>query len=1072
MKNHIRRGVCNKDFPHHNRQPSFAWLILILSFVFTLGCENISKPESTNDVTAHWSEDDQSLHVSGSAPTSLESIEIHDAASNTLLGKAIVKADGTWSAIASTAACEIHVTLPSGQQTFSVADAPDNCTGSSSYARAISAGGVITAAADIPENVLFDNNPVILNTVPNAVILSPPQNISINAGQIVNFQGIAVGSGVTPPFSYTWNFGGAAPNSTIQNPGSIRFDVPGTYFIQLSAMDNLGIPDPTPAVRTITVNGPNFPNNTIPIPSITSPIATNGIVTANVGESIFFSGTATDGSGINSFTYEWDFSGVYPTQFGSTAGSIPFSREGTYLVSLYATNAQGIRSTTPAMVTILVSPTVGVNQAPTGTITRPRNDVTIQAGEALNFRARGQDPDNTLPLYYSWDFQGVAPPISMSPDNTAGRVTFSNPGVYYVKLTVSDSAGSSDPNPPVRVVTVLSDATPPPGNGTLNSQITSPASDITISPGQSVFFSGQVATPTNVPGPLQYYWSFGGAAVDSTLQSPGSITFPNPGQYFVTFTAMDNFGNSVGAPSSRTITVVDPSTVNVNITSPQDRTTISLGQTISLIGQVGNNSGFTNLSYRWTIKQRGADGNIFRSTQLSPGTYTFSQPGEYVVRFRVRGTDPFGNPTVNTTAKSRITVSGVGTVPPIPGTANTGAAIMLPTSDMVIYTGNQVDFEANTIVGSNINYAWDFSGARSPSSRRNPRPITFETAGTYFVTLRVTGSVNGLPLNLFDQRTITVLQQNPSFPPVPTPGSNGTGIMLPITDQVINVGQSVDFEANTVVGNNIAYNWDFGGARSPSSRRNPRPVTFNTPGNYLITLLTTGTATNGFPINSFDQRNITVLQSTNPFPPGGNPLPLGTGILSPASDTVINIGNSVNFEASLISGGNNISYQWDFGTVRSPSNRRTPSNVRFNNPGSYLVSVRITGTVNGLPFNAFDQRVITVLQTGGGFPPTPPLPPVNGNSMPEGFIVEPAQSVISTRVGQSVRFSGNGFDPLGIGALTFQWSFGGAQRNIVAQTPGSISFNRPGTYVVSLLVQNAAGQFDSTPPTVVVSVTP
>ena len=1070
--------TCGKNNTIGNRQKkinnsSFLIFLLSLSMLLLIGCENQPDSNANYGVSAVWDADTATLNVSGTTSANENSVQIHDAADGSLLGMASVKGDGSWSATATTPACEVHVALPEGTTTFPVQNTPEDCTGSASFARAILENGKVTSAADIPSNVLVVDNPVLLNTVPNAVILDPPQNLTINAGQIVNFQGVATGTGVAPPFSYFWNFGGAAPNSAIQNPGSIRFDVPGTYFIQLSVSDNLGIPDPTPAIRTITVNGSNTPIGLAPVPSIIAPSSVNGSVSINVGESLFFAGSATDSLGSTSFTYEWDFSGIYPTQFGATAGNIPFNRAGTYTVSLYATSIQGLRSPQPATVSVIVGGASGFNQAPTGAITRPRNDVTINVGESLRFRARGEDPDNTLPLLYSWDFQGVAPNVNMSTDNSPGSITFNTPGVYYVRMTVTDSAGAQDPNPPVRVVTVQNSPTTPPTNGVLTAQITSPPSDLTILPGQSVFFSGQVLSSTNVVGPVQYFWDFGGAAVNSNLQSPGGITFQNPGQYFVTFFATDSLGNLVGTTTSRTITVSDPSNVSVSIASPVDRSNVVVGEQMNLIGQVSNNSGFSVMDYKWTIRLRGSTTPIFTSSLLSPGNYVFTQAGDYVVRFSVRGTDAFGNPTVRSKAKSRVTVTNPISTNPNPATANMG--IRLPASDMVLYVGSSVDFEADRITGAtNVNYNWDFGGLRSTSTQRNPRPITLNSTGTFFVTLRTSGVVNGALFDLYDQRVITVLQQNPSFPPTPIPGINGTGISSPTSNQVINVGDQIRFTATTVPGANITYNWDFGGARSPSTRRS-RTVTFNTPGTYLITLLVTGTATNGLPVNNFDQRTITVLQPNSPFPPvtNPNPAPLGTGITLPASDTIINAGGFVDFEATSFIGGI-VTYNWNFDTVRGPSTRRNPNPVQFNNPGSYLVSVQISGTINGAPLNMYDHRVVTVLQPGVGSPfPTPnPVPPISGVSVPEGFISQPTQSTVNVVVGQPVQFMGSGFDPQGFGALTFQWSFGGARRNILTQNPGSVTFNRVGTYVVTLLVKNALGQYDPTPPTVVVNVTP
>jgi len=1033
---------CIREFFGTDIQKVKIWAFFIFISMLIMGCEPVPQGNS-NAVSASWDDETETLSVSGFQEASEESVLIHDATNGSLLGSAIVKSDGSWAASSTTSACDVHIDLPSGTATVPVDNAPEDC-GLNATARSSGIGSRVATENDIPTGVLVVGNPQPLNAVPNGVILSPPQDLNINVGQTVNFASTVIGTAVAPPFSYFWNFSGSAPNAAIQNPGSIRFDIPGTYFIQLTVVDNLGIPDPTPAVRTITVGGGNFPIGNAPVPVINSPTSQNGSISISVGEQLFFSGSATDTFGSTSFTYEWDFSGAYPDQFGATAGTIPFMTAGTYVVSLYATNPQGVRSATPATVAVNVGAGNGFNQAPSGAIVRPRNDVTIDIGESLAFRARSSDPDNNNPLYYSWDFQGIAPNINMSTDNSAGRVTFNTPGIYYIRMTTTDSLGAMDPNPPVRVVTVQNSVVPPPsggGNGTLAAQITSPPSDITISPGQSIFFSGQ---STNV-GAAQYFWSFDGAAANSNLQTPGNITFPLPGQFIVMFYAADFNGNVIGSPATRTITVADPSVVAANIISPADNTTVPLGQAISLVGNTSNNNGFTSLTYQWSIKPRGGGNSIFSSNQLSPGQFVFNQAGEYVVRFKVSGIDQFGNSIVASKTKSRVTVTNVGGVPPIgsPGQGVNSAGIMLPTSDMVIYVGNEVDFEANRFTGTDVTYNWDFNGARRSSSRRNPSAVTFNTPGIFFITLQVSGTQNGLPINVFDQRVITVLQQNPSFPPN-NPIVSNTGISLPTTDQVINAGQSVDFEANRISGTNVNYRWDFGGAASPSDSRNPRPKTFNIPGTYFVTLQVTGTS-NGLPINIFDQRVITVLQGASGFPPANpfpnNPIAQNEGISRPTTDQVINVGESVDFKAKRFS-GTNISYNWNFGGAVPPSTRRNPSPTQFNSAGSFFVTLQVTGTdPNGIPINVFDQRVVTVLQSGAGLPGNNPV------QQGPGILLPITDQVIN--VGDSVDFEANRVSGTNV---DYNWNFNGVRSPSTRRDPNSFQFNTPGTFFITLQV--------------------
>ncbi len=87
-----------------------------------------------------------------------------------------------------------------------------------------------------------------------------------------------------------------------------------------------------------------------------------------------------------------------------------------------------------------------VTVPPQGAITAPAANVTIGAGQAVSFTT------TSSAAAYSWVFPGGTPATSVLPSQS---VTFANPGTYAVSLTVIDSSGNSDPNPPTRTVSVL-----------------------------------------------------------------------------------------------------------------------------------------------------------------------------------------------------------------------------------------------------------------------------------------------------------------------------------------------------------------------------------------------------------------------------------------------------------------------------------------------------------------------------------------------------------------------------------------------------------------------------------------
>ncbi len=86
--------------------------------------------------------------------------------------------------------------------------------------------------------------------------------------------------------------------------------------------------------------------------------------------------------------------------------------------------------------------------------------------------------------------------------------------------------------------------------------ITSPAADVTVNPGQAVFFSGTGSDPDG--SITAYSWTFpGGNPGSSSLASPGNITYSTPGAHVASLTVTDNAGLTNQKPATRTVTVTD-----------------------------------------------------------------------------------------------------------------------------------------------------------------------------------------------------------------------------------------------------------------------------------------------------------------------------------------------------------------------------------------------------------------------------------------------------------------------------------------------------------------------------------
>jgi hypothetical protein len=114
---------------------------------------------------------------------------------------------------------------------------------------------------------------------------------------------------------------------------------------------------------------------------------------------------------------------------------------------LFVLNQMGV----PSVARFIQVSSNRTDEPPKGTITAPTGDVTITAGQAVNFAGTGSDVDGSVQKY-SWFFPEGTPDSSSAPN--PGAIVFSTPGTYVVSLTVLDDKGVNDPSPPTRRVTV------------------------------------------------------------------------------------------------------------------------------------------------------------------------------------------------------------------------------------------------------------------------------------------------------------------------------------------------------------------------------------------------------------------------------------------------------------------------------------------------------------------------------------------------------------------------------------------------------------------------------------------
>jgi hypothetical protein len=105
----------------------------------------------------------------------------------------------------------------------------------------------------------------------------------------------------------------------------------------------------------------------------------------------------------------------------------------------------------PSMAKFVHLTSTPTDQPPKGTITSPADNLTIHAGESVNFDGSATDPDGAV-AKYSWIFPDGDPETSSA--QSPGFVTFSEKGTHVVSLTALDAFGVNDPSPPTRTITV------------------------------------------------------------------------------------------------------------------------------------------------------------------------------------------------------------------------------------------------------------------------------------------------------------------------------------------------------------------------------------------------------------------------------------------------------------------------------------------------------------------------------------------------------------------------------------------------------------------------------------------
>jgi lysophospholipase L1-like esterase len=403
--------------------------------------------------------------------------------------------------------------------------------------------------------------------------------------------------------------------------------------------------------------------------------------------------------------------------FGCPGASMPAARSvsfttktGRYIRLRAISEVNGQAFTSAAEIGVAGVPHVG-NIAPNATITSPSMNPTIVTGQSVSFAGSGTDPDGNTPLSFSWDFgaSGIPPSNQQNP----GSETFSTAGTFTVTLTVTDQLGGT--GTATRTVTVVDGSIPTeiPQSGWRLVYVDSQASGYPATnsfDGSAATFWHTQYSPTSPQPPHEIQIDLGGFYDLSSFtylprQDGCSNGWINQYEFYAS-TDGTNWGTPVAAGS-----------------------------------------------FDYSGASLGCPG----ASVLAARSVSFSTTAARYVRLRALSSIQ-GMPWTSAADIEVIGVPHSGNIPP-------NASITSPASDITVVTGQPVNFagSGNDPDGNTpLTYGWDFGASGiAPLNQQNPGFETFNTVGTFTVTLTVTDQLGGTGTAT---RTVTVLDATAAQP--------------------------------------------------------------------------------------------------------------------------------------------------------------------------------------------------------------------------------------------------------------------------------------------------------------------
>lgn len=379
------------------------------------------------------------------------------------------------------------------------------------------------------------------------------------------------------PVKWSWDFGDGMIITNGQRTAEHTYASPGTFAVKLTVENAFGVQ--SSASKFVTLD---------PAPQASFLVTVNGF-------HAFFTDTSTG----DPRSWEWNFGDCDLSPSNCTDlrqnSDHTYTKAGTYDVTLKVFNSVG-SSTKNVLVTVPVG-------------SAPAANFTV---ETVGLKANFTDTSTNSPTSWLWDFGDCGGAASCSSTQQNPQYTYTTAGQYNVKLTATNSIGSSTK---AMFVTVPMAAAPV-------------AAFEWAANGMQIHF-----TDRSTGSPTSYLWNFG----DGT--NPPERTQANPVHRYTragTFTVVLTVTNHAGSDSASQAVMTPPLasfTANAN------------GLLVAFTDQSGNAT-----KWDWDFGDCTASPATCTSTVRNP-THEYAAPGTYTVRLTAT------NASGSTTTPGQVTVT-------------------------------------------------------------------------------------------------------------------------------------------------------------------------------------------------------------------------------------------------------------------------------------------------------------------------------------------------------------------------------------------------------------------------------